>query len=42
MERHQEINNHLINVLNDLLNEFPNHKFTIKRVMKTLTGTTGN
>lgn len=38
MERHQEINNHLIIVLDGLLVEFPNQKFNISRVIQTLKG----
>lgn len=38
LERHQEINSQLISVLEALLLEFPNHKFSISRVLQTLKG----
>lgn len=36
MEKHKEINAHLICVLEELVNEFPDHKFRISKVLQTL------
>lgn len=36
LERQQEIRNHLLGLLESLLNDFPDHKYNIKRVMQTL------
>lgn len=36
MERHQEINSHLISVLEALTTEFPNQKMNIEHVLQTL------
>lgn len=38
MEKHNEINLHLISVLEELLTEFPDHKFRISKVLQTLKG----
>lgn len=38
MDRQQEINNHLISVLDSLLIEYPEQKLSIKRVLQTLKG----
>ena len=35
-ERQEEINNHLISVLESLLTEYPDHRTTIVRVLQTL------
>lgn len=36
LERQQEIRNHLLSLLESLLNEFPDHKYNIQRVLATL------
>lgn len=36
MQRQQEINSHLVSVLESLLTEFPDHSFSIRRVIQTL------
>lgn len=36
LERQQEIRNHLLSLLESLLNDFPDHKYNIKRVMQAL------
>ncbi len=36
LERQQEIRNHLLSLLESLLNDFPDHKYNIKRVLQTL------
>lgn len=38
MERNIETNEHLLYVLENLLHEFPEHKFAIQRVQQTLKG----
>lgn len=35
-ERNQEINMNLTSILDDLIDEFPEHKFSIQRVRQTL------
>lgn len=36
LERQQEIRNHLLSLLESLLNDFPDHKCNIQRVLQTL------
>lgn len=36
MDRHEEVNEHLVSVLEKLLAEFPDQKFPIQRVLQTL------
>ncbi|XP_037024464.1 coiled-coil domain-containing protein 40 [Bradysia coprophila] len=36
LERQLEIRNHLLSLLESLLNDFPDHKYNIKRVLQTL------
>lgn len=35
-ERNVEVNMNLISLLNDLIDEFPEHKFSIQRIRQTL------
>lgn len=35
-ERQEEIRNHLLGILESLLNDFPDHNCNIKRVLQTL------
>lgn len=37
-DRQQEINNHLVSVLDTLITEYPDQKMNIKRVLQTLRG----
>lgn len=35
-ERNMEVNNNLISILQDLVDEFPEHKFSIQRIRQIL------